>query len=173
MPSSTARVTAANSSDERPTATALNNGRTTKRPNTATPASSSSALPSVQSSAVTVSSPCPAKAGTRASSGTTARSCRSRIAKVRRPRRDASSPRSDSSCRTTAVDDSARPPPMITAVGSVNPTDQAMDAITTEVTTTCAVPTPNIWFRITLSRSTLSSRPIVNSRNTTPSSAIL
>ena len=70
-----------------------------------------------------------------------------------------------------AVEDSAKPAPNTSAAAGELSNKEAMPAINAPVTTTCAAPSPNTIRRIDHSRSTESSSPIMNSRNTIPSSA--
>lgn len=72
---------------------------------------------------------------------------------------------------TIAVDDSARPAPSTTADGSGSPSASAAAPMTKAVSTNWAVPRPNTSLRKSLRRLKLRSRPIENSRNTTPNSA--
>ncbi|MNL11637.1 hypothetical protein D3C87_1324770 [compost metagenome] len=74
-------------------------------------------------------------------------------------------------CRPNAVDDSARPRPRTIAVFNGWPNSHsATTPITVPVSNTCARPTPNTDLRITHRRRGDSSRPMMNSSNTTPSS---
>ena len=112
-----------------------------------------------------------AKAATRNRNGSTAKSWHSRMAKLVRPVAVPKRRFSASSCMTIAVDDSAKAPPSTIATGSVLSNNEAIAAITAPVTTTCAPPSPNTSRRMAHNRSSDSSRPIMNNRNTTPSSA--
>mmetsp|Transcript_19394 Transcript_19394/g.46247 ORF Transcript_19394/g.46247 Transcript_19394/m.46247 type:complete len:326 (+) Transcript_19394:952-1929(+) len=112
-----------------------------------------------------------ASSGMSISRATTARSWRRSTAKVARPCRLPFSPRSLSTCRATAVEESAREPPTITAAGPCSPSSMLEMAITAVLPKYCAAPRPKtylIWFR---SLSRLSSRPMLKRRNTTPNSA--
>ncbi|MCY1452241.1 hypothetical protein D9M71_691510 [compost metagenome] len=79
--------------------------------------------------------------------------------------------RSASICRPKAVDDRARPKPRTTAAfsGWAN-ASQATVPMTDAVSNTCARPTPNTERRITHRRRGDSSRPMMKSSSTTPSS---
>ena len=70
-----------------------------------------------------------------------------------------------------AVDDSARQAPMISEASKGLPKAQAVAPMAAVVSATCSMPKPNTMRRMVHSRSNDSSRPMVNSRNTTPSSA--
>ena len=72
---------------------------------------------------------------------------------------------------TTAVDDIAPAMPATRAAGGGMPASTASPASTAVLATTCSAPRPNTRRRITQSRSTDSSRPIMNISMTTPSSA--
>mmetsp|Transcript_14056 Transcript_14056/g.34679 ORF Transcript_14056/g.34679 Transcript_14056/m.34679 type:complete len:342 (+) Transcript_14056:747-1772(+) len=113
-----------------------------------------------------------ASRGMSISSTTTARSCSSSTEKVARPWRDPISPRSSSTWMATAVEDMASDPPRMMALGPLRPVSATAAAATaTSDSATCAVPMPNTYLAIDCSRSSDSSRPMLNSRNTTPSSA--
>lgn len=76
-------------------------------------------------------------------------------------------------CKPNAVDDNARPSPSTMALFNGWPkTNKATMPITDPVSITCARPTPNTDLRITQSRRGDSSRPMMNSSNTTPNSEI-
>ncbi len=115
----------------------------------------------------------PLSSGIMAISGIAAMSWNSRMAKARRPWGWVSSLRSARICRPKAVDDSARPRPSTTALftGWSKPT-RATVPITRPVSSTCSRPTPNTDLRITHRRRGDSSRPMMNSSNTTPISEI-
>ena len=121
--------------------------------------------------ASTMDSPSVPNRVTKIKRGTTAMSCNSKIEKVVRPKRVGRSPRSTSNCSTNAVEDSASPPPMIIAVFKLAPSAYATAAIAPPVIITCRVPRPNTLRPSVFSRETESSSPIMNNRNTTPSSA--
>ena len=149
-----------------------NSGRITSRPIAKMTAMAISACPIAHANASTTDpSLCAAKAASRNRIGRTASSWHSRMAELERP---VLVPRrwfSAKSCMTIAVEDSANPKPSTTATGSVLSKYEAINAIAVPVKTTCAPPSPNTRWRIAHSRSTESSRPIMNKRNTTPSSA--
>ena len=92
------------------------------------------------------------------------------MAKQVRPKREVSSPRSTSSRITMAVEDKANPPPMTMAVNGRTPNSKAMPQIAMPVTRTWAAPRAKVRACMTRMRSNGNSRPMVNSRNTTPSS---
>ena len=94
------------------------------------------------------------------------------MAKATRPCGLPSSPRSLRICRPKAVEESARPKPMMTVVRRSMPNTQTTAMISPAVTITCAVPSPNTCRRMAHSRAGLSSTPITNSRKTTPNSAM-
>ncbi|MNC39875.1 hypothetical protein D3C75_885570 [compost metagenome] len=118
-----------------------------------------------------VSGPLAASSGTNAISGMAAMSWNSRMANARRPCGALSCLLSARLCRPRAVDDSARPRPSTMAAGSVwlKP-NRAMAPISAPVSSTWAVPTPNTDLRISHRRLGDSSRPMMNSSRTTPSS---
>jgi hypothetical protein len=112
--------------------------------------------------------------GNTASSGTMARSWKSRIAKDFRPWRRLISPRSSSTCKAKAVEDRARPKPITTDAPKSKPGIAIASAVRAmPVRTTCKRPRPNISRRSSQSRDGLISSPMTNSRKTTPSSATL
>ena len=73
---------------------------------------------------------------------------------------------------TIAVEDKARQAPRITDTVGGLPYRLAMPPITAAERIICRLPSPNTRRRIVFSRSKDSSMPIMNSRNTTPSSAM-
>ncbi|MNF95603.1 hypothetical protein D3C84_783660 [compost metagenome] len=115
--------------------------------------------------------PAPLSSGSRAIKGIAAMSWNSRMAKASRPWGLVSSLRSASICRPKAVDESARPKPSTAAVfrGRAN-TSQATAPMARAVSSTWARPTPNTERRITQRRLGESSRPMMKSSSTTPSS---
>ena len=104
-------------------------------------------------------------------SGIAARSWNSRMEKAARPWRMVSSPFSARFCRANAVDDSASVSPIRTAGAGAMPSAQAAAASTAPVAATCAAPMPKIALRMVHSRFGCSSRPMMNSKRTTPNSA--
>ena len=72
---------------------------------------------------------------------------------------------------TNTVDDKASAAPITMAASGGTPKATATPAITAPVTRICARPRPNSSGESTLIRSSGSSRPMLNSRNTTPNSA--
>ena len=92
----------------------------------------------------------------------------SKMAKARRPWSLPISPRSDSSCRPTAVDDNASAMPITSAAFKPEPRNQQIAPSARPVNATCSAPTPNTAPRITFNRGSDSSRPITNSIITTP-----
>mmetsp|Transcript_11596 Transcript_11596/g.48751 ORF Transcript_11596/g.48751 Transcript_11596/m.48751 type:complete len:284 (-) Transcript_11596:774-1625(-) len=110
-----------------------------------------------------------ASSGMSMSSTTTARSCSSSTENAALPCLLWLSPRSLSTCSTTAVDDSASAPPMTMPAWVVRPpTNTHTAAMAALVTTTCDSPRPKTNLRIELRRSMESSRPMLKSRKTTP-----
>ena len=105
------------------------------------------------------------------SSGTTARSWNSRIAKVDWPSGVPSSRRWISNCMTIAVDENASTTPRITAASMLLPNHSASAPTAAADSATCSPPSPNTSRRIDHRRSTDISRPIMNIRKITPSSA--
>ena len=76
------------------------------------------------------------------------------------------------SCWTTiAVEDIATAPPITNATSGVAPAAYATAPASSAVMPTCCAPRPNTSWRIASMRGRENSRPSVNSRNTTPSSA--
>ena len=169
--STTKRVNAAKISGSRTCATGQNTWRRAIRPMPRMAITATVTLRAANPSAASTEPSPLASATTQTRNGATERSWTISTAKAERPKRDVISPRSDSSCRTIAVEDSASPPPITTAAVMLAPASSARPAITTEVTMTCAAPSPKIRPRMTLMRSSGSSNPTVNKRNTTPSSA--
>ena len=85
----------------------------------------------------------PASSGSSTSAGMIARSWNSRIAKLARPWRAVSSPRSASTCSTSAVDDSDSANAMTSAVAQDVPSAMMAAASTAVVSATWAAPAPN------------------------------
>mmetsp|Transcript_27210 Transcript_27210/g.59449 ORF Transcript_27210/g.59449 Transcript_27210/m.59449 type:complete len:229 (-) Transcript_27210:4726-5412(-) len=113
-----------------------------------------------------------ASRGISMSSTTTARSCSSSTEKMALPWKEPISPLSSSTWMPTAVELMARAPPRITALGPGRlEMDIATAATPSRVRTTCRVPMPKTILAMDCRRSKLSSRPMLKSRNTTPSSA--
>jgi hypothetical protein len=69
------------------------------------------------------------------------------------------------------VEDKARQAPITSEASNGLPNAQAVAPMAKVVTATCSMPKPNTMRRMVHSRSNDSSRPMVNSRNTMPSSA--
>ena len=113
---------------------------------------------------------CGTSSGSTASTGSTARSWNSRMPKAARPCWVFSCLRSASTCRTSGVEDSDRPNPMIAAVTGGCPSPQAAAPRAAAHEKTCAAPRPNTLRRITHSRVGCSSRPMMNSSSTMPNS---
>ncbi|OPZ04099.1 MAG: hypothetical protein BWZ09_02020 [Alphaproteobacteria bacterium ADurb.BinA305] len=105
------------------------------------------------------------------SSGTTARSWNSRMANEAWPSGVPSSWRWISSCMTIAVDENASTTPRITAASMPLPNHSASPPTAAAESATCRPPSPNTSRRIDHRRSTDISRPIMNIRKMTPSSA--
>ena len=165
-------VTATKNSGARDAAASRNSGRSTRRPSAQIPAAAASAVATPMASDAASEPPTvPASAGTRISSGTTARSWNSSTEKVARPARVGNSPRCTSSAMTTAVDDSAKLAPMSTDAAGELPHAYAIAPITSAVTDTCVAPRPSTSRRMLHRRSNDISRPITKSRNTIPNSA--
>ncbi|MNV58502.1 hypothetical protein D3C71_1508820 [compost metagenome] len=80
---------------------------------------------------------------------------------------------SDSSCRPTAVDDSASAVPITSALFQWKWYISSRPPSTLAVSSTCTLPPPNTGRRITINRDGDNSRPIRNSSITTPISAAL
>ncbi len=74
------------------------------------------------------------------------------------------------SCSAIAVEDIARPTPPITAACQAKCVRYSNAPSTAAVINTCAAPTPKIERRSSHSLLGFSSRPMMNIRNTTPSS---
>ncbi len=155
------------------TATRLKSGRNRKRPPT-------TITPMPIKAGIRASRPCaptpvpalvPASIATVIRIGATARSCASNTAKTPRPDAVRNALRSASTGRTTAVDDRASAIPSVAAPERLALIIRNKAARASEQTAICAAPRPKIMRRIDLSRSNVNSRPMVNSRNTTPNSA--
>ncbi|KAG1085109.1 hypothetical protein G6F40_014285 [Rhizopus arrhizus] len=114
VPSTTNRAVAVNTSGLRVRAMMLNTLRSTGRPHRITTASAPSAT--AASSQRSVSFLTPPSSGMAASNGIAIRSWNSRMAKPSRPWSLLIALRSDSSCRPTAVDDSASATPTTSAL---------------------------------------------------------
>ena len=170
-PMTTSKAVAVNSSGIPAAATVYRTGLSAMRP----PIISSASVPIVIPTSVMskpLSAPaCAPSNGSIAISGITARSWSRRMEKAARPYCVASCFFSASICRTNAVDDRASTRPMTIEASAPRPYSQASAAMTEALTRTCAVPRPKTILRMTQSRVGLSSRPMMKSRNTTPSSA--
>ncbi len=70
-----------------------------------------------------------------------------------------------------AVDDIDMMPPSAMAASNGKSSSQAISAVSTMVSTTCAPPKPNTVMRMVIRRGRLNSSPMENIRNTTPNSA--
>ncbi len=114
----------------------------------------------------------PASKGTRAIIGTEAMSWNSSTAKASRPEVKASSFRSASSGSTIAVEERVSPSPRIAPPGQGAPAMMARAVSSAPVTATWAAPRPNTERRIDQIRGRRSSRPMMNSSISTPSSLI-
>ena len=164
---------ATNNSCEAVEATSRNSGRNSRRPTItiATTASVAFTIANTEMVMIEPSERLPMME-TSSSIGITARSCASRTAKLVRPAVVASRPWLESTSITIAVEDKARHAPrMIDTVGGL-PNRLAMPPITAVVRMICRLPSPNTRRRMVFRRSKDSSMPIMNSRNTTPSSAM-
>mmetsp|Transcript_5667 Transcript_5667/g.15870 ORF Transcript_5667/g.15870 Transcript_5667/m.15870 type:complete len:576 (-) Transcript_5667:1185-2912(-) len=178
VPTQVSRVVAAKISAFENAAIFLNSGRRRARPAEMMIAMHTTALTAAIPRAVPISAmlTCPPP-GLGASSGisirraTTAKSCSSSTEKVARPCRLPLSPRSCSTCRATAVEERAMAPPRMTAAEPPSPSNMATPAIAAVLTRNWALPRPKTYLRMLWRRSRLSSRPILNRRNTTPNSA--
>ena len=93
------------------------------------------------------------------------------MANADRPWRVVSWRRSASSCRMNAVEFIDNATPTTIAAGSGNPNPNATAPMTIVVAPTCAAPRPKTVLRNTHRRDGCSSRPMMNSSSTTPSSA--
>ena len=167
----TSRVNAAKISRSRSWATGRTTWRRTRRPMPRIASTATATFTTAMPRAAGIDAAAPPSASTQTRNGPTDRSWISSTVKAERPKRVVMSPRSDSTCRTIAVEDSASPAPTATAAGPLSPISSATVAIATEVTMTWAAPSPRARPRISRMRSKGSSSPTVNSRNTTPSSA--
>ena len=172
VPNSTSSITPVNSSGVAVNLNIPRNGRSTSRPTMKMITKAATALASVIVTVPAIAWVGPARAGTRDSSGTTARSCSSRTANATRPAREASSPRSARIWSTTAVDDKASPPPRITAARGPTPASVAVPPITAAASSNWPVPSPSRCRRMMRRRSSVISSPMVNISATTPSSAM-
>ncbi len=153
-------------------ATDFSSGRSNSRPATTSTTRPSTDCPKVVSSSRTPV-PSPPLASVRVIRiGATARSWNSSTANVARPPSPCRRRCSASAGITRAVDDSARAAPTVRAAGQGAPRANAAAAPSARQAATCVPPRPNTSRRISRSRSHDSSSPIMNSRNTTPSSAI-
>ena len=109
---------------------------------------------------------------TSASNGTISRSSNSRIETIFCPDGSAMSPRSASSCITTAVEVSTKPVAPMKATCQGKPNSLAMLVSTSAQVTICSVPSPKISLRRLHRCEGRISRPITNRNITTPSSAV-
>ena len=165
-----ARVT--NSSGERAAATSWNSRGSTQRLASSKPINSSTALPRVRPSS-TYQTPLlsEVRAGNRVSSNTATRSWNSKTPMAFWPWLLKISPRLLSSRLTMAVDDSARPAPSTRATASGTSSTIRIPPSNAVLASTCKPPRVNTTCRSASMRGRENSRPRVNSRNTTPSSA--
>ncbi len=168
-PITTSRLAAMNRSWLLARAADLNNGRNTRRPATMMPTRPMDAV-----SKASIGSGPPAWAPSRARAtriGATARSWNSRMENTARPEWACSRPVSAITGTARAVDDMVSAAPVDRAATSGRPAATATAPIRTPQPMVCRAPRPNTWWRISRSRSQDSSRPMVNNRKTTPSSA--
>ncbi len=93
------------------------------------------------------------------------------MANTARPELACSRPRSAITGTTRAVEDMASAEAAARAPGIPTPMATAATAIRAPAPRVCSAPRPNTCTRIIRSRSQESSSPMLNSRNTTPSSA--
>mmetsp|Transcript_2577 Transcript_2577/g.7681 ORF Transcript_2577/g.7681 Transcript_2577/m.7681 type:complete len:294 (-) Transcript_2577:1468-2349(-) len=178
VPSTTSSVVAANTSLFLRALMRRYSGRTTSRPPAVMPPMHSTAFTAATPRALlmvakpTAAPSWGASRGMSISSTTTARSWNSSTLKAARPCRDPVSARSASTCMATAVEDRARPPPKMMAPGPCTAASpDTVAAISAVVTMTWRPPRPNTNLCMERRRSRDSSSPMLNSRNTTPSSA--
>ena len=172
----TSRQAAMNSSRLRDSATVLNSGRSSQRP----PRIST---PMPISAGISASSPCaptpcppglsgePVRIIAVTMIGATATSCASSTANTLRPEAEFSALRSASTGMITAVEDRASAMPKRVDPTTLRPMTKNTTASAIEDSTICEAPSPSTMRRIALRRSKVSSSPMENSRNTTPSSA--
>ena len=166
LPSTASRAVAVNTSGAWVPATTRSARCISRRPPNQTRASAPSAWPTMVQ--VRVSLRIPPSSGITASNGIATRSWNSRIANASLPKSLPSCLRSASSCRPTAVDDSARPRPATSAPFQCRPKASRAAPSNRAERNTCAPPAPNTGRRISTSRAGDSSRPITNSSMTTP-----
>ena len=161
-----------NSSGERVAATSWNSGRSARRPTPTRTARASAAWARVISS-VAAQPPVSFAPSTPMVNriGATARSWKSRMAKLARPAGALSRRRSTSTGTTMAVEESARARPMRAAGAGSSPSSAAAPPIARAERVTCREPRPKMSRRRVRRRSQDSSMPIMNRRNTTPNSA--
>ena len=150
VPSTTSRAVAVNTSGLRVRAMILNTLRSTGRPHRITTASAPRAT--AASSQRRVSFFAPPSSGMAASSGIAIRSWNSRMAKPSRPWSLLIALCSDSSCRPTAVDDSASATPTTSALFHWKWSSSSRPPSTSPDIATCAAPAPNTERRITFRR---------------------
>jgi hypothetical protein len=181
-PTTISREVAVKISRSRDWAMKRNTGRTTKRPPpTTAPTAASTARVCSQAgrseirlvawvSATSFTGPV-ASSGSRANRGMIDRSCSSRTPNAARPTGPCRRPFSSRVCRTMAVELMASTSPAARAVGQGRPNSMLAPAMARAVAVTCAPPRPKMVLRIDHSRAGRTSRPIRNSRMTTPNSA--
>ena len=173
LPTATNRAAATNSSVLSTDATSRNSGRRITVPTSTMAAMTRMACPKAcKSPPISVPLFSGPRMVTRNNSGTTARSCNSRIAKQVRPVPVLSRCLRERISITMAVEDSASEMPMSTAPPGRAPRRLAIMPIKSAEIVTCSVPSPNTSRRIVTRRLNDSSSPIRNNRNTTPRSAM-
>ncbi len=161
-----------NTSDDLARATKWNHLRIRRWPKTRITASTTTALSKAIPSSTASFSGGWVSDGMMTSSGTTARSWKSRTPMISRPWGESSCMRSASSLVMTAVDDMAKTPPSaIPELPIDRPSDMIRPAASAMVTTTCSKPSPNTMRFIENSLGSENSRPMENIRKTTPNSA--
>ncbi len=173
-PTAISRVAAMKNSGLSVLAASRNNGFSTSRPTSAITATATAASTrAMMTPWATEPSEWPPSALIRNSSGTTARSCASRMAKLVRPVVDIMRRWPDSNSITMAVEESARQAPMMSAAAGrlAEPQgDQADDQRPRG--RPAGRPAPNTRRRMVTRRRIDSSRPMKNSRKTMPRSAM-
>ncbi len=166
-PMMTSRLAAMNRSLPPARAADRNRGLNASRPTARMPTTPAQAL----STAPSGLDPWPPSNERPISTGATIRSWNSRMANTARPGVAFSRPRSAITGATRAVDAMTSAAAAATAPLGARPRARAAPARSAPAPRVCRAPRPNTCLRISLSRSQESSSPMLNNRNTTPSSA--
>lgn len=172
----TSRALSTKSSSERARATSKNSMGSSHFPTASSTESANNPLREAQATSASRAQPCTsgwARMGIITSRGTTARSWNSSTLTPSWARRVWSCLSSPSCLITTAVEESARVPDTTSAWARLSPHHQPSPKNSSEVSSTCRLPTPSTSLRMASRRGRENSSPRENIRNTMPSSPMV